>query len=173
MSLKSLPIPNNFDRGNAGEALSDAGVGKLVQLRSLKMPNKRGDFEGERAERARIMFKSRAANIGTLTRLQANIEELMQNSGTLEDLRSKRKTYDEVCRKFVRVHEEYIECLELLCCEEELEKACISYEERKARKLDVYTVIESWYGQLKAESMERGEDAFSLSRKSTRSEGRK
>lgn len=89
------------------------------------MPNERGDFEGERAERARIMFKSRAGYIGILTMLQANIEELMQNFETLEDLRSKRKIYDEVWRKLVRVHEEYIECLALLCCEEKLEKACI------------------------------------------------
>ena len=76
------------------------------------MANTRSDLEGERAERARAMFKSRAGYVGALTKLQGNIEELMENSGTLEDLKSKRKSYDEVWRKFVSTHEEYIDCLE-------------------------------------------------------------
>ena len=43
------------------------------------MPNERGDFEGEIAERAKIMMKSRAGYIGSLTKLQGNNEELMEN----------------------------------------------------------------------------------------------
>ena len=99
------------------------------------MANTRCDLEGERAERAREMFKSRAGCMGTLTKLQGNIEELMKNCGTLEDLKSKRKSYDEVWCKFVGTHEEYIECLELVCYEEELEKARLSYDEQMSRKL--------------------------------------
>ena len=91
------------------------------------MANKRSDLEGERA---RAMFKSRAGHIGTLTKLRRNIEELMENCGTMEDLKSKRKSYDKVWRKFVSTHEEYIECLELLCYEKELEKARVSYDEQ-------------------------------------------
>ena len=60
------------------------------------MANTRSDLEGERAERARAMFKSRARYIGVLTKLQGNIGELMENCGTLEDVRSERKSYDEV-----------------------------------------------------------------------------
>lgn len=78
--MKSLPVPRNFDRRNVREASSDAGVGNPVQLSSrLKMPNNRSDFEGERVERARVMFKSRAGYIGTLTRLQGNMGELVEN----------------------------------------------------------------------------------------------
>ena len=133
------------------------------------MPNKRSDFEGERAERARVMFKSQAGYVGTLTRPQDNIEELMENCGTLEDLKSKQKSYDEVWRKFKATHEEYIECLELLYYEEELpERARVSYEEQMARKLAFDTVFESWYRKSKLESMEVREEAFSLSRKSRR-----
>ena len=125
MSVKSLPIPDKSHQKHVREASLDGGVVIPLQLRRsscLKMPNTRSDLEGERAERARAMFKSRAGNIGALTRLQGNIEELMENCGTLEDLKSKRKSYDEVWRKFVSTHEEYIECLNLLCYEEELEK---------------------------------------------------
>ena len=37
------------------------------------------------------MFKSRAGYIGALPKLQGNIEELMENCETLEDLKTKRK----------------------------------------------------------------------------------
>ena len=94
MSVKSLPIPGKSRREHVREASSDGGVVILLQLRRsspLKMANTRCDLEGERAERARAMFKSRAGYIGALTKLQGNIEELMENCGTLEDLKSKRR----------------------------------------------------------------------------------
>lgn len=122
----NLPPLNKF---GTSCFLREKNLGNPVQLRRssrLKMPSKRSDFEGKTAEGARVMFKSRAGYIGTVTRLQGNIEELMKNFGTLEDLKSKRKSYDEVWRKFVSTHEEYIECLELLCHEEELERARIT-----------------------------------------------
>jgi len=75
------------------------------------MANTRSDLEGERDERARAMFKSRAGYIGALTKLQGNIGELMENCGTLEDVRSKRKSYDEIWRKFLSTHEQYIDIL--------------------------------------------------------------
>ena len=133
------------------------------------MANTRCDLERERAERARAMFKSRPGYIGTLTRLQGNIEELMENCGTVEDWKSKRKSYDEVWRKFISTHEEYIECLELLCYEEELEKAYVSYDEQMSRKLAFDNVIESWFKKSKLESKEVKERSFSLTRKSRRS----
>ena len=133
------------------------------------MANTRSDLEGERAERARGMYKSRAGYIGALTKLQGNIEELMENCGTLEDLKSKRKSYDEVWRKFVSTHEEYIECLELLCYEEELEKARVSYDEQMSRKLTFDNVIESWFKKSKLESKEVSERSLSLTKKSRRS----
>ena len=97
----------------------------------------------------------------------------MENCGTLKDLKSKRKSYDEVWRNFVSTHEEYIECLELLCYEEELEKARVSYDERMPRKLTfdnvINNVIESWLKKSKLESKEVSERSLSLTRKSRRS----
>ena len=172
MSVKSLPIPDKSRGTQVREALSDSGVGNLLQLRRssrLKMANKRNDLEGERAERVRAMFKSRAGYIGTLTKLRRNIDELMENCGTMEDLKSKWKLYDEVWRKFISTREEYIECLELLCYEEELEKARVTYNEQMSRKLASDNVIGSWFTKSKFESKEVSDRSLSLTRKSRRS----
>ena len=172
MSAKSLPVPDKSRRKHVREASSDGGVVIPLQLRRssrLKMANTRSNLEGERAERARAMFKSRAWYIGTLTKIQGNIEELMENFGTLEDLKSKRKSYDEVWRNFVSTHEEYIECLELLCYEEELEKVRVSYNEQMSRILTFDNVIESWFKKSKLESKEVSERSLSLTKKSRRS----
>ena len=161
MSVKSLSIPDKSCRKHVREASSDGSVVIPLQLRRssrLKMANTRSDLEGERAERARAMFKSRAGYI----------EELMENCGTLEDLKSKWKSYNEVWRKLVSTHEEYIECLELLCCEEELEKARVSYDEQMSRKL-TFDVIESWFKKSKLESKEVSKRSLSLTKKSRRS----
>ena len=172
MSVKSLPIPDKSRQKQMREASSDGGFGNSLQLRRsfrLKMANKRSDLEGERAERARAMFKSRAGYVGTLTKLRRNIEELMENCETMEDLKSKRKSFDEVWRKFVSTHEEYIECLELLCYEEELEKARVSNEKQMSRKLAFHNVIESWFKKSRLESKEVSERSLPLTRKSRRS----
>ena len=152
MPVKSLPIPDKSRQKHVREASSDGGAVLPLQLRRssrLKTANTRSDLEGERAERARAMFKSRSGYIGALTRLQRNIEEIMENCGTLEGLKSKRKSYDKVWRKFVSTHEEYIECLELFCYEDELEKARVSYDEQMSRKLAFDNVIESWFKKSK------------------------
>ena len=172
MSVKLLPIHDYSPRKYVREASLDGGVVIPLQLgRSLrlKMANTRSDLEGERAERARAMFKSRAGYIGALTKLQGNIQELMNNCGTLEDLKSKRKSYDEVWRKFVSTHEQYLECLEVLCYDEELVKACVSYDEQMSRKLTFDNFIESWIKKSKLESKELSERSLSLTRKSRRS----
>ncbi|PFX13875.1 hypothetical protein AWC38_SpisGene22013 [Stylophora pistillata] len=78
----------------------------------------------------------------------------MENCGTLEDLKSKRKSYDEVWHKFVNTHEQYLECLELLCYEQELVKARVSYDAQMSRKLTFDNVIESWVKKSKLESKE-------------------
>ena len=159
--MKSLPVSDKSRRKHMRGASSDGDVVIPLQLRRssrFKMANIRSDLEGERAERARAMFKSRAGYIGALTKLQGNIGELMENCGTLEDVRSERKSYDEVWRKFVSTHEQYIECLELLC-----------YEEQMSRKLTFDNVIESWLEKSKMESKEVCERSLSLTRKSRRS----
>jgi len=47
----------------------------------------------------------------------------MENGGTHEELKSKQRSFDEVWRKFMGTHEEYVECLEVLHYKEELERA--------------------------------------------------
>ena len=69
----------------------------------------------------------------------------------------------------VSTHEQYIECLKLLCYEEELEKARVNYEEQMSRKLTFDNVIESWLEKSKMESKEECERSLSLTRKSRRS----
>ena len=64
------------------------------------------------------------------------------------------------------VHEEYIEFLELLCYEEELEKARLSYDEQMSTELAFDNVIESWFKKSKLEWKEVSERPFSLTRKS-------
>ena len=75
----------------------------------------------------------------------------MGAGGTLEELKSKQKAYDEVWRKFVGTHEEYVECLEVLEYEEELKQARISFQQQMERKLTFDSKIKSW----KLEAMER------------------
>jgi len=94
----------------------------------------------------------------------------MENCGTLEDLKFKQKSYDEIWRKFVSTHEQYIECLELLCYEEELEKAGISYEEQMSWILTFDNVIESWFKKSKLQSKEVCERSLSLTTKCGRSD---
>ena len=60
MSVKSLPIADKSRRKHVREASLDGDVVIPLQLRRssrLKMANTRSDLEGERAERARAMFK--------------------------------------------------------------------------------------------------------------------
>ena len=98
MSVKSLPVPDKFDRRNVQEASLDAGVGIPVQLRRsscLKMATERSDFEVEKAKRSRIIMKSRARYIRSLTKLRGNSEELMENYKTLEDMTFQGISYDE------------------------------------------------------------------------------
>lgn len=61
----------------------------------------------------------------------------MDLEGDLEDLKIKQRSDDEVWRKFVNTHEEYVECLEVIDYSEELEKARQSYEEQMARKFEI------------------------------------
>ena len=97
----------------------------------------------------------------------------MENCGTLDDLKSKRKSHDEVWRKFLSTHEEYNKCLELFCYEERLEKARVSYDWQMSRKLTFDNVIESWFKTSKLDSKEMSKKSSSLTRKSRRSHERK
>lgn len=164
MSVRSLPAVESAEQGNVRNSVSEPGFKSPVQLRGssrTKQPSKLFGFESYRAERARTLFHSRSGYVGTLTKLQGVIQQLMDQEGGLEDLKLKQKAYDDVWRKFVNTHEEYVECLELIDYAEELEKARVSYKEQMARKLKFDSKIESW-------KSERDQGAMPLSRKSSR-----
>ena len=164
MSVRSLPVAEKFDRENVRKSTSEAGFNSPEEIRRsvrVRQPSKMFGSESYRAERARALFYSRKGYVGALTKLQETIQELMSAGGTSEELKSKQKAYDEVWRKFVGTHEEYVECLELLEYEEELNQAHISYQQQIGRKLTFDSKIKSW----KLEALEREP----YSRKSNRS----
>lgn len=51
-------------------------------------------------------------------------------NGHLVHLKVKQKSYDDVWRKFRKVHEEHVECLEVLNYMEELERVRTSYQSK-------------------------------------------
>ena len=164
MSVRSLPVAGKFDRENVRKSTSETGFKSPEEIRRsvrVRQPSKMFESESYRAERARALSYSRKGYVGALTKLQETIQELISAGGTSEELKSKQKAYDEVWRKFVGTHEEYVECLELLEYEEELNQAHISYQQQIGRKLTLDSKIKSW----KLEVLEREP----YSRKSNRS----
>ena len=98
MSTKSLLVVGSFDKEAIGQSVFDAGIKGPVELgvsSGIKQPSKRLLFESSRAERAN-MFNSRTGYVGRLTRLQETIQQLMDNSGTYKELKSKQRPYGEV-----------------------------------------------------------------------------
>ena len=74
--------------------VSEPGVKNPVQLRRSSramQPSKCFKLEGYRAERARTLFRSCSGHVGTLTKLQGVIQQLMDLEGDLEDLKIKQK----------------------------------------------------------------------------------
>ena len=167
MSVRSLPVGGKFEQ-SAREALSEADIGTHWRKSSpIKVPSTI-NFESRMAERANTLKNSRSGYIATLTRLRGNIKEIMDNCGNLEDLKLNQDSYEDGWRKFVKTHEEYIECLDVFSRCEELDRANDSYKEQIAQKAAFETIIESW--KSKAVSTERRDgDIKSLTRKLSKS----
>ena len=167
MSVRSLPVGGKFEQ-SAREALSEADIETHLRKSSrIKVPSTI-NFESRMAERANTLKTSRSGYIATLTRLRGNIKEIMDNCGDLEDLKLNQDSYEDAWRKFVKTHEEYIECLDVLSRCEELNRANDSYKEQIAQKAAFETVIESW--KSKAMSTKRRDgDIKSFTRKLSKS----
>ena len=84
MSLRSLPIQDFGSSEADTEKRSTSGRGAR-----LKMPNKRRDIEGDMAERALALRNSQAGYVGTLKKMKADIQRIMDAGGPLVDLKSK------------------------------------------------------------------------------------
>ncbi|CAH3173430.1 unnamed protein product, partial [Porites evermanni] len=124
------------------------------------------DFESRTAERANTLKYSCAGYVATLTRLRGNIQAIIENCGTLEDLQLKRDSYEEAWRRIVNTHEEYIECLDVLGRYEEVERADANYKEQMSKKATFDNEIETWKFQVTSSIEKRENDLKSYARKS-------
>ena len=167
MSVRSLPVGSKFEQ-SAREASSEADIGTHLRRSSrIKVPSNI-NFESRMAEKGNTLRNSRSGYIATLTRLRGNIKEIMDNCGNLEDLKLNQDSYEDVWRKFVKAHEGYIECLDVLSRCEELDRANDSYKEQMAQMAAFEIAIESW--KSKAMSTKgRHDDIKSFTRKLSKS----
>jgi len=167
MSVRSLPVASKFEQ-SAREASSEADIGTHMRRSfRIKVPSNI-NFESRMAERANTLKHSRSGFIATLTRIQGHIKEIMDNCGNLEDLKLNQDSYENAWQKFVKAHEEYIECLDVLARCEELDRANDSYKEQMVQKAAFETVIESWKSKAMS-NKRRDDDIKSFTRKLSRS----
>ena len=133
------------------ETASEADGRKPLVRRSarLKVLNAKGrNLEEDFAEKANALFRSRAGYISTLTRIQGDIETVMCACEETGEVMSRKAKYDDAWRKFVNAHEQYIE---YIISREEKEKALLSYERQKIRKLNFDEEVQRWCENLELE----------------------
>jgi hypothetical protein len=75
---------------------------------------------------------------------------------------SRKAKYDDAWRKFVNAHEQYIE---YIISKEEKEKALLSYERQKIRKLYVDEEVQQWCKNLELEARENAEEVSNSGKK--------
>ena len=117
-------------------------------------------------ERINNLFKTRIGLMNTLTATQGWIQERIYVGTTLDEIKTKKRDYDECWKEIVNVHEQYIQ---LLVHEKEMESARCSYKEQMTREMHLDEIMASWRRRLKLEARERGEEVSSSSGKTSRS----
>ena len=128
----------------------------------LKVLNKERNLEEDFAEKANALFRSRAGHISTLTRIQSDIETIMCACEETSEVMSRKAKYDDAWRKFVNAHEQYIE---YIISKEEKEKALLSYERQKIRKLYFDEEVQQWCKNLELEARENAEGVSNSGKK--------
>ena len=134
------------------ETASDTDGRETLVRRSsrLKVLNTKGrNREEDFAEKANALFRSRAGHISTLTRIQGDIETVMCACEETSEVMLRKAKYDDAWRKFVNAHEQYIE---YKISKEEKEKALLSYERQKIRKLYFDEEVQRWCKNLELEA---------------------
>ena len=134
------------------ETASDTDGRETLVRRSsrLKVLNTKGtNREEDFAEKANALFRSRAGHISTLTRIQGDIEIVMCACEETSEVMLRKAKYDDAWRKFVNAHEQYIE---YKISKEEKEKALLSYERQKIRKLYFDEEVQRWCKNLELEA---------------------
>ena len=169
MSVRSVPVADKLEQQNVQETLSEGRLGTQLRRSSrVKVPSNT-DFESRTAERANTLKYSCAGYVATLTRLRGNIQGIIENCGTLEDLQLKRDSYEEAWGRFVNTHEEYIECVDVLSRYEDVERADANYKEQMSKKATFDSEIETWKFQVTSSIKKRENDLKSYPRKSRKS----
>ena len=133
------------------EAVSETDDREAVLRRSsrLRLLDMRRDPEEDIAKRANALFKSRAGHISNLTRIQCDIEAIMYACEEKGEVVFRKTKYDDAWRKFIDAHERYVECI---TSKEEKEKALLSYERQKIRKLYFDEEVTMWCENLEKEA---------------------
>ena len=157
MSVRSVPVADKFEWQNVWETLSEGSVGTQLWSLRIKVPPNT-NFESRTAERAIVLKHYRGGYIATLTRLWGNIQGMNEKCGILDDLELTWNLYEEVWRRFVNTHEEYIECLDVLSRYEEIERADANYKEQMTKKATFHTEIEAWKFQVTCSISKRDDD---------------
>ena len=169
MSVRSAPVADKLEQQNDQETLSEGRLGTQLRRSSrVKVPSNT-DFESRTAERANTLKHSCVGYVATLTRLRGNIQGIIDNCGTLEDLQLKRDSYEEAWRRFVNTHGEYIECLDVLSRYEDVERADADYKEQMSKKATFDNEIETWKFQVTSSVKKRENDLKSYPRRSSKS----
>ena len=169
MSVRSAPVADKLEQQNDQETLSEGRLGTQLRRSSrVKVPSNT-DFESRTAKRANTLKHSCAGYVATLTRLRGNIQGIIDNCGTLEDLQLKRDSYEEAWRRFVNTHGEYIECLDVLSRYEDVERADANYKEQMSKKATFDNEIETWKFQVTSSVKKRENDLKSYPRRSRKS----
>ena len=165
MSVRSAPVADKLEQQNDQETLSEGRLGTQLRRSSrVKVPSNT-DFESRTAERANTLKHSCAGYVATLTRLRGNIQGIIDNCGTLEDLQLKRDSYEEAWRRFVNTHE----CLDVLSRYEDVERADANYKEQMSKKATFDNEIETWKFQVTSSVKKRENDLKSYPRRSRKS----
>ena len=103
------------------------------------------DLERKRA----ALFNSRAGHMGNLTKIRNRLLDLRKEDGAREDVLNGCRQFDEAWRKFVNVHENYLQLLREYyggdaCL---LGKAVKSYDEQMERKCNLDLSVKLWLGK--------------------------
>ncbi|CAB4034092.1 Hypothetical predicted protein, partial [Paramuricea clavata] len=159
-TLDGQEINQEIRRETASEA---DGRETLVRRSSrLNVLNKGRNLEEDFAEKANALFRSRAGHISTLTRIQGDIETIMCAYEETIEVMSRKAKYDDAWRKFVNAQEQYIE---YIISKEEKEKALLSYERQKIRKLYFDEEVQQWCKNLELEARENAEEVSNSGKK--------
>ncbi|CAB3994990.1 Hypothetical predicted protein [Paramuricea clavata] len=101
MSVRSWPVQGagSVDKltsidGEKTATRSEIGDSRATNKYCFRVPNKGNYLDGEKSERAKALYASRAAYVGILTRIGREVEAHKMSNGKLYDIEKKLESYD-------------------------------------------------------------------------------